>query len=373
MTNTKLAIVQDYVPKYRFRFFDQLAQLLAQDGIECLVVASQPRGIPKARGDSISTATWLRQVGSPRAVQLGTHGPRFSGFGTDRYWRDCHGVIMGLRGTSIDLNLELAKAAASRRRIGVWGHLSHFVKPPNSLDLKIERWQMRRSDHVFAYTNDGRDVAIARGIPSWKVTAVMNSTDTCDLMNALEQLGEVDLEGFRNRHSLVPGKTFGFIGGLDSTKRIEFLSEVLSHVWTVDREIKFIVAGQGVQESCLSVAVRRGQVVMLGFGGPAEKALIMRSCQALVNPGRVGLVAVESLAAGIPILAVDWHLHAPEYGYLKPGRDVFVSQNDTSSFADLIFSKTDEERVWPEHSGHQYPTIREMTANFASGVRTMLR
>ena len=69
MADTRLAIVQDYVPKYRLGFFNRLVHLLAQDGIECIVIAGQPLGVLEARGDAVSSATWLRQVGAPKALQ----------------------------------------------------------------------------------------------------------------------------------------------------------------------------------------------------------------------------------------------------------------------------------------------------------------
>jgi glycosyltransferase involved in cell wall biosynthesis len=278
---------------------------------------------------------------------------------------------MGLRGTALDLHMELLRKRISRRRVGVWGHIGSYVKPPNALDLAIERRQMLSSDHIFAYTTQGAELAISRGIPSQKVTAVMNSTDVSDLMNAYTQLTDGDVQDFFGRHLLLPGKTFGFIGGLDASKRIEFLVEVLDEVWNRDLEIKVLVVGRGEQQELLSRAVSRGQVVLLGYGGPLEKALVLRASQALVCPGRIGLVAVECLATGVPLLTTDWRFHAPEYNYLEVGSDVLVSRNDVCNFVSLMLSYVNSGRILSEHVGKQYPTVEEMVRNFASGVEEM--
>lgn len=240
------------------------------------------------------------------------------------------------------------------------------------MDLAVERWQMRRSDHIFAYTRQGAETAVAGGIPPVKVTAVMNSIDTNELISEYRRLDDRYIETFSRQHGLVPGKIFGYIGGLDAAKRVDFLSDVLDRVWRTDREIRFLFAGRGNQQDMLSAAIARGQAIMLGYGGPAEKALLTRISQALINPGRIGLVAIECLAIGIPILTTDWKFHAPEYDYLTPGRDVYASMNDVENFAQLILGNASYERMPPVHTGRSYPTIEGMVRHFASGVHAML-
>lgn len=276
------------------------------------------------------------------------------------------------RGTDIDLNLELLRTRFSGRRVGVWGHLSRSVKAPHPLDLAVELWQMRRCDHVFAYTRQGADLAIAEGLPPGKVTAVMNSVEVDEMVAAFRNVSNADVEKFVASRALVPGKIFGYIGGIDSAKRIDFLSEALAEVWQIDPQIKIVIAGRGNQEELLKPAVDRGQAVMLGYGGPTEKALVGKVSQALVNPGRVGLVAVDCLAIGLPILTTDWDFHAPEYDYLTPGCDVFASPNDVAAFARLIVQNASDDGKLPQHSGQSYPTLDDMVRNFAAGVYAML-
>ena len=369
--NRRLAIVQDYVPQYRVGFFSRLVVRLRASGIECVVVAGPPPRASEGRHDRTSPADWVREVGRPWEFPSAGRGPRIFGYGTDRYWRDCDGVIMGLRGAAIDLHLEILRKRFTHRRLGVWGHLSRFVNPPNPLDIKLERWQMAKCDHVFAYTDQGRRVAIASGISSEKVTSVMNSLDVSELIGP--EVTPDEFESFVSEHSLPLGKTFAFIGGVDESKRVAFLAEVLDLVWRADPEVKLLLAGRGDQETFLRRAILRGQVVPLGYVGARVKALSMKASQALVNPGRIGLIAVESLAVGIPILATEWDFHAPEFDYLEVGRDVLISRNDPSSFAELVIQKTNTGNEAPLHVGKSYPTIGDMVSRFASGVEAMFR
>lgn len=372
MKDQRIAVVQDYVPRYRVEFFNRLVDQLRDAGLECIVVAGPSPSYNAGRGDAVDSAPWMRQVDPPREFFLLNRAPRIFGYGTDRHWRDCGSVILGLRGASIDLSLELLRKRHRRRKVGVWGHLSRSVNPPNAVDLAIEGWQMRQSDHVFAYTQSGTDQAVADGIPRNKVTTVMNSIETDELIAEHDKFTAVDLLAFCDKYALTSGKIFAFIGGLDVSKRIKFLVETLDILWTLDRDVKLLVVGRGAQEEMLSGAVHRGQVVMFGYGGPAEKGLVCRLSQAVVNPGRIGLVAVDTKAVGIPILTTSWKLHAPEYEYLEPGVDVFGSVDNPSEFATLMISFLSVGTQFRERLVRDYPTIDRMALNFAAGVLEML-
>lgn len=367
----RLAIVQYYVPRYRHVFYDQLVAKLADAAIECKVIVSRPSENYSMRGDAVEAADWLETVPPPHELWSWRSGPKFFGYGTDRFWRGYDGIVMDLRGTSIDLNLEVLKKRRTGRKIGVWAHLSRFVKPPSALDLAVERWQMRNSDHIFAYTQQGADSAVEIGIPVEKVTAVMNSVDVNAFVRIHNNLNPTDVESFMQSHSLVPGKTFGFIGGVDYWKRTQFIAETLDFIWKIDRDVKLIVAGQGDEVDLLGPAVQRGQVVMLGYCGPADKAMVCRASQALICPGRIGLVAIDSLAVGIPILTTDWGYHAPEYDYLTPDEDVFVSANSANDFGQLTLSFVDISGAFRPRAARNYPKIQDMVGNFASGVLRM--
>lgn len=369
MTTHRIAIVQRYVPRYREPFFSKVVDMLGKLDIEVVVVAGTPADKFASRRDAVTHADWLRYV-EPRHINLKPVNVPF--YGTARHWRDCDGVIFTLLGNSFDLNAELLKRSLSHRRIAVWGHVGSFNADGNSVDLAVERHQMRLSDHVFAYTQPGADIAIKAGVDPADVTPVMNSIDVSEMLAMFDSLESETLHDFQQRHGLTAGKTFGYIGGLDAVKRVDMLVEALDILWDRDPQVKLVIGGRGDQERLLSSAAIRGQVVQLGYAGPQEKALINHVSEAVLNPGGVGLLAVECLAVGMPILTTDRKHHGPEYEYLAKDEDVFVSADDPEQFANLILSRTTDTRVSRRSQPRPYPSVDGMVSNFRNGVLKMM-
>jgi glycosyltransferase involved in cell wall biosynthesis len=295
--------------------------------------------------------------------------------GARRNWCESDAVVIGLLGTCPDLYFELLKKPLSGRRVGVWGHIKSYVNKGNPIDLFLESLQMRASDHVFAYTPSGSEYAHSRGIDRAKITTVMNSVDVDPLLASVDELTDEEVDEFANRHGLIPGKTFAYLGGLDSSKRVDLLADALDLMWARDPQVKVLVGGRGTDESLLASHIAREQVIHLGYAGTEEKAMMSRVAESILNPGRVGLLAVEALALGLPVLTTDWPFNAPEFEYLDNGKSVFTSKPDSESFAKLVLESTSpqkESRSGGIRRGWSYPTIDDMVDNFASGIRSMV-
>ncbi|MCO7203587.1 glycosyltransferase [Microbacterium sp. CnD16-F] len=183
---------------------------------------------------------------------------------------------------------------------------------------------------------------------------------------------DIETEAARLR-SLVaqPGVPIvAFIGGLDASKRIDFLAKALENLEARNVPVHVAVGGLGPDACLLGPLQKRGRVTMLGHVGGLQKAALLRSARAVLNPGRVGLLAVDALAAGRPILTTEWAFHAPEIEYLVDGQSLFKSANDPDAFAQLIESTVAAPVL--AQQDWSYPTMTDMISNFASGVRTML-
>jgi glycosyltransferase involved in cell wall biosynthesis len=367
MTKQSVAIFQTYVPSYRELFFTRLIDSLEGLGIGCDILAGSPPQAMGQRGDSV------------RPPWLIWHQPRYFNvkfkqipyYGAWRAARGYTAVIVSLEGTSPDV-YELLLRRRNGQRLGLWGHVGSYVKPPNKLDLAAEGWAMRRADAVFAYTPGGARAARAAGVHRDRVTSVMNTVDTESLEQALINMTDERSERFRRDHGLIAGRTLGFVGALDAPKRIAFLAEALDVMWTIDPLARLVVGGRGSDEPLLHAAAQRGQVIMLGYAGPAEKALIASVASALVMPGRIGLIAVEALAMGLPIVTTTWRYHAPEVEYLTEGVTVHTSADNPESFAlraleaMLLKSERQESLAW------RFPRLSDMVGNFTNGVAAML-
>jgi hypothetical protein len=96
-----------------------------------------------------------------------------------------------------------------------------------------------------------------------------------------------------------------------------------------------------------------------------------KSSVALLNPGRVGLVAVESLVLSLPIVTTEWPFHAPEIDYLTEGHNLFFSNPTAESFAQSAMEMID--RTMDDQRPISPPSLDSMVANFTDGVTKMMR
>lgn len=360
----KLTILQPYVPTYRVSFFEGLRSQLEKYDINCVIAAGSPSGIQAARQDSVER-DWIVRTKS-RTAEIKGH--TFNLGSNPVPWKEADGVIVGLEGTSIPLYKALATSRARALRVGVWGHVKPYVKQGHRIDLALERAQMRFADHIFAYTPGGAEYASTAGIDPNKITTVMNTVDTSQLQQDLAAISDAEIAEFSNRLGVDFEKTFCFIGGLDQSKRIDFLGEALDELWKIDPTITLIVGGKGQNEDLLKRAIGRGQVASIGYLGGRDKALALKASMAVCMPGRIGLVAVDALVAGRPVITTTWPYHAPEAEYLVEGKSRITSADEPAAFARILKNYADSPR--PAES-FPYPDLSDMIQNYAQGVVRM--
>jgi len=358
-----LSIVQPYVPEYRKRFFEMLIEALEPADVRLTVVTTAMGAEERLRGDAIA-ASWVHHA-HPRSISLGRR--RLVVTSTLATWRDADAVIVPVMGTAIDTYVALA--ASRPKRVGLWGHVASYVAPESRIDRALERLQMRAADHVFAYTIGGARAAMAAGVETGRVTAVMNSLDTAPLLEDIANISDEARASFTQTFAPNGQRLFSFIGGIDASKRISFLARSLEELHAMGSPVRVLVGGRGAQEGLLSAAVERGQVVMLGRLGGKEKALVLDSSEAILSPGRIGLLAVEALAAGRPILGASYRYNAPEAEYLVEGESLYSSIDDPKAYARLIH---DFSRPATPPVPSSYPSIETMVQNFSSGVLKLL-
>jgi glycosyltransferase involved in cell wall biosynthesis len=366
-----VVIVQPYLPAYRVEFFSRLIDALDKDDIDCIVAAAEPSQEQKARGDSVREE-WVRPF---RQRSLKFAGKTIGLGGARRSWTDADAVVIGHLGSSVDTYLAVWDSMRGRIKVGLWGHIKSYVNDGFPLDIALERWQLRRAGHVFAYVPSGRDFAVSAGVEPRRITTVMNTVDTSRLAEARDSLGSQTVTEFAQKHELVRGRVLGYIGGLDESKRIDFLASALENLWATDPDVRVLVGGQGVQSDLLKAAVARGQVIMMGYVKAKEQALIGSLSTAFVMPGRVGLVAVDALVLGVPILTTNWKYHAPEFEYLIEGVTRFTAEDDAIAFADLMRFILQSPQIKSMTQGKipaQHPSIEDMVANFRVGVLQLL-
>lgn len=360
-----LLISQPYVPAYRVAFFEGLSDRLANEGVRLRVAAGTPNAAQALRNDAVSPP-WLESV---RTRELRIGGRRVDLTRTRARWRLVDLVIVPLRGGSVDA----WSALFSRRvKVGLWGHVASYVARSNPLDRALEKYQMLHAQHVFSYTPSGSQYAREAGVSADRITTVMNTIDTNDLERRLCATTESQIAEFRRELGIPEGPFLAYIGGLDSSKRIAFLAEALDFIHSRGGRVHIVVGGAGAQASLLDTARSRGQVTTVGRVDGAAKALLLRGAIAIANPGRVGLVAVESLVARRPIVTTAWPFHAPEFDYLT-SENSMISDDSVDAYADALLRKDEMMRLsaGPDIAW-TYPRLEAMISNFASGVMRMM-
>jgi hypothetical protein len=94
-------------------------------------------------------------------------------------------------------------------------------------------------------------------------------------------------------------------------------------------------------------------------------------------PGRVGLVAVDSMHLQIPIVTTKYPYHAPEFEYLEVGRDCIVSEDNQEAFAtEALKLLLDQQLLIQMRNSLQRKskiyTITQMSTNFNAGVKKVV-
>ncbi|MCM3505966.1 glycosyltransferase family 4 protein [Curtobacterium sp. ODYSSEY 48 V2] len=308
--------MQPYVPTYRAAFFEALATELAHDGHELVIAAGAPTGAQASRRDSAHLEGVFQLALTTTTIRLGRARLRLvSG---RRAWRDADVVVAELAaGASATYEALLQR----RRPVGVWGHVEAFTAEDNRITRMLRRWQTRAADHVLAYTDTGATLASRWRASSAGVTSLHNSIDVRELKTNIEFVRTSDPSESRSRLGIGDGPVFAMVGGLDESKRIDLVVEALDLLWTSRPDITLVVGGRGRLEAAFARAAARGQVRLLGYIGDELKAHLANVAIALVNPGRVGLIAVESMAMRLPIITTTGTRHGPEYEYLTPDYD----------------------------------------------------
>lgn len=358
----RILITQPYVPEYRIPLFCALAQQLREEGHELVLVAGSAAPKQRKRGDS--TKAGIALVMREFLIKL----PR------DREIR-LRRLPTSLRNTPFDLVISeldptnvfvwIYRARHPRTPILLWGHGASFVSRGSRASAAARALLVRLTARaVLTYSEQGKTLLKATlGDLRTPIYAVGNSTDTASLREARRTLTQNERE---NAERLVgKGARALFVGGLDESKKIEELLESARHAHSLDPSFKLVVVGQGVLDRLVSSAVVDGAAVSIPAARGRELAAIAQLCESIWMPGRVGLVAVDALALGLPVVTVDHPGHAPELDFLKAGEVFFVSP-EPHSFA--LEAREAARAPRKERASEDLPSVERVATRIADVV-----
>jgi glycosyltransferase involved in cell wall biosynthesis len=313
----ELLVILPVSTAYREPFFNRAVPLLARADVNLTIAHGHADQRFNARGDSV-TSDWSIRV----PVRSGPGRLRVLEY---RSWRAC-GIRPDLVVVQQSIkNLEtyplLARQYLGGPSVAMWGHGRSFSTPQGPAMAAAKQFLTRRCDWFFAYTQAGADHVVAHGYPASRVSVLNNTVDAEALQRDLAAITDQEIAVFSRSHGLTSGRTALFLGGVDEAKGIDFLLESARQAARMLPGFVLLVGGAGQQLVDVQAAERAGfPVRALGRLDGLERALALRSSDVLALPSSVGLVAVDSLVAGVPVVTRDNHTHGPEADYLVNGR-----------------------------------------------------
>ena len=367
----KVQILQPWVPAYREPFFQQLKTLGSLNDIHYEILAGTPPRSMNSRGD-MSPPSETYSLLPARHLHLKNRELVLHKL--DNSWLKADLVIAehAIR------NLATFKWSYWQRpkRLALWGHGKTYTKPNTRLESKLKTNLVNRSDWFFAYTKGGAESVVAEGFPLGRTTVVQNSTDTSELTRLRNEIAPNEVEDFKNSLSLGDGPIAVFVGALDESKRLPFLLEAAMEIQGKIPNFQLLVFGDGPERRY--VEARTNQFIKyVGRAEPKTQALISLLSDVILMPGRVGLIAVDSFALGLPIITTDWPWHAPEFEYLTSGVNSLITRDRVQDFAEETVrllrdaSRLELMKTNCIRDADQY-SIESMAANFHKGVLSAL-
>lgn len=265
-----------------------------------------------------------------------------------------------------------------RKNIAFWGHGKTYTARQRKVEERLKTSLTLKGAWFFAYTEGGSRAVRDSGYPESRITVVQNSIDTTSLRRDYKKIET--LPSHQEREDTPSRSTNAlYIGGVDSSKRIEFLIEAARKIHQRNNQFRLTIAGSGDDaDDVISLAK---DVPWLDYIGPVfqeSKAAALHEAAFLMNPGRVGLVAVDSLVTGRPIVTTKYPYHAPEFEYLENGRNCVVSDDDIDDYVEHVLSLISDHKELARLSANCTADsglfdLDSMVENFSAGVQRALR
>ena len=368
----RVTILHPWLPQYRVPFFAALVDRMATQGVEITVAHGAPPSDVRDRQDS-RRVDWATEVPSHRIPgSASLVWQSLDGLGAGR---DLLILEQALR--NLELYPWLVAGLVRRPRVALWGHGRTYTKQHSAAERRAKTLLTNRAHWFFAYTEGGAEFVRAQGFPQQRITVVQNALDTQSLRRDMSGVSEEDWKSTRLRLGL-PDRYALYLGGLDGSKRLDLLVSACDRVADQVDDFRLVVAGAGPLAAQMRAwSSQRPWLVPVGPVFGKDKATVASGAVALVNPGRVGLVAVDSFAMGLPLVTCRWPYHAPEFEYLDNNVNAIITEDGEMELAqgvvrvwtDALLRQRLSSHAW--HDGERY-TLAAMVDRFAEGVHRAL-
>lgn len=366
-----VAIIQRILPEYRVKFFERLAQSLSEQGVDFTLFYGQefPGEVPVT---CKIERTWAVEIVN-RYLKFGL----FRVIWQPALLKACQADLVIIeQSNSLLLNYFFLFLRLLRfKKVAFWGHGRNLqATQQNAFSEKIKQLLIPRVDWWFAYTVVSVELVSKTGFPIERITNVQNTIDTEGFQQALDRVDPSQLARLRDELGINSPNVLLYCGRMTAGKGLDFLLDTLVGVKAHVPDLHVLFVGGGPQEQ----QIRRfsNQHPWAHFIGPKfgeERAIYFRLSKALTVPSHLGLVVIDSLIAGTPVITTTSHSHGPEIAYLESGYNGRISESNLASYvraiSDFLESPAEQERLRDgclKTSGRY--SLNAMVRNFHDGI-----
>lgn len=223
-------------------------------------------------------------------------------------------------------------------------YLPKIIRPSKkSVEKLLRKWCVQL-DKVIAPTETIKNVLISYGVPEYHIKTIPTGID----MNIFNENEKINI---REKHNLnMQDKILLYVGRINKEKNIDFLIKIFHKIQKNDKNIKFIIIGLGKERTNLELLANRLKISnkVIFTGGLAREEVIdyYKQSDLFIFASYTetqGLVVLESMAAGTPVVALGKMgvydiLNNPESGGLmieELNEEIFCN-----SIKNLLYNKT---------------------------------
>jgi len=369
----KVCFVTLVLSQYRVTFHKLVRDILARRGIDYQLVYSDPTGDAAAKGDTASL-DWATRV---PVTDFRVAGQTFHWQSAGSHIKDADLTIVSQENKLL-LNYWLQmRYMLFGKRMGFFGHgrSSAGGRFPR-IGRILKRFLATRVHWWFAYTPEVADLIADYGFPRDRISINYNSIDMGELLGELATIDDAELDVFRRKHGIGPGRIGLYLGALYKDKRIDFLIEAAKRIRARVPDFELVVVGAGPEAHVAEKAAEEhGFIHAIGPLFGRDKAVALKAAATCLLPGAVGLAILDTFAAACPLITTNAPGHGPEITYLTSGENgILVDQPDSiEAYSDAVVRvMTDQQELDRLRDGARtsadHYSIENMARHFSDGV-----
>jgi glycosyltransferase involved in cell wall biosynthesis len=328
--NRNVLIIQPRIPQFRVEYFNGIIALARDSEINLSIAI--PSDIDDSRKDESSN---LVPHFSCRRIRFGLGRFRFDIMRLRLKIHNPDLIILehAMRTFLIFLYLKLRGL-----NVALWGHGVNYTSKESVIANRLKQWMARKAFYYFVYTEGGKQKLLKQGLASSRIHIMNNTISNPFLVpgESSQVSSEIIKNDFIEKHGLENKKVLIFVGGIDSSKRLEFLLRSFYEISTLDPMAILLIFGDGPDRLRLQRLNSSNKVIFLGAANTETKRLLAEIAVCILMPGRVGLIAVDSFQMRLPIITTSYEFHAPEFEYLINGKNSLISKNNVKSYVTVV-------------------------------------